>query len=202
MSRPIKICWLDAETTGLNPSANGIIQLAGIIEIKNPNNPLPVMESFNFNMNIFPNDEVQSQALEKNNTTLDKIKGFQDPEVVYTKLIKLLNTYVDKFNKKDKFFFGGYNATFDIQFLREWFNKNRDKYFGSYFWSVPIDVMILAGDKLMNKRPDMANFQLGTVAKEFGVNPTGDLHDAMVDIELTRELYWTIKSSQEQGELF
>ena len=68
--------------------------------------------------------------------------------------------------------------------------QNGDKYFGSYFWSNSIDVMVLATLRLLGVRPTMENFKLMTVAKTVGVQiDESKLHDAMYDIYLTREIY-------------
>lgn len=54
---------------------------------------------------------------------------------IYKQFVDLLSKYVDRYNKKDKFFLAGYNiASFDNSFLRAWFIQNGDKYFGSWFW--------------------------------------------------------------------
>lgn len=103
----------------------------------------------------------------------------------------MLGRYVDKFNKKDKFFLVGYNnAAFDNQFLRGFFLQNGDTYFGSWFWANSIDVMVLASAYLMNRRTEMENFKLSTVAKFLGVSVSDEsLHNALYDIRLTRAIY-------------
>lgn len=94
---------------------------------------------------------------------------------------------VDKFKRNDKFYLAGYNnAPFDNQFLRAWFVQNNDKFFGSWFWSNSIDVMVMATQYLIDKRPEMENFKLSTVAKYCGIDVEADsLHDALYDITLT-----------------
>ena len=97
----------------------------------------------------------------------------------------------DKYNSKDKFFLVGYNnAAFDNQFLRGFFLQNNDKFFGSWFWANSMDVMVLATVYLANKRTEMENFKLSTVAATLGVQVDGDsLHNAMYDIELTKAVF-------------
>lgn len=107
----------------------------------------------------------------------------------------MLAKYVDKFNKKDKFFLVGYNnASFDNQFLRGFFLQNGDNYFGSWFWSNSIDVMVLASNKLVERRAEMENFKLSTVAKFLGIQVSEDnLHDAFYDIYLTKAIFDIVK---------
>lgn len=104
---------------------------------------------------------------------------------------KMLGKYVDKYDKQDKFFLVGYNnASFDNQFLRGFFSQNGDNYFGSWFWSNSIDVMVLASHHLASRRHEMENFKLATVAKFMGINVDDEaLHDAFYDIYLTKEVY-------------
>lgn len=98
---------------------------------------------------------------------------------------------MSKYNKTDKFFLVGYNnASFDNQFLRGFFLQNGDNYFGSWFWSNSVDVMVLASQYLLAERPLMPNFKLSTVAAQLGVVVSEDkLHDALYDVDLTRDAY-------------
>ena len=68
--------------------------------------------------------------------------------------------------------------------------QNGDKYFGSWFWSNPIDVMVLATPFLVDQRNQMPNFKQGTVAKTLGIQVDDNkLHDAMYDIEICKSIY-------------
>lgn len=91
--------------------------------------------------------------------------------------------------KRDKLTWLGYNAAFDADMMRAWFEKAGDKYFGSWFWWPPIDVMGLAAHHLRDRRHTMMNFRLATVARELGIAPPADLHDAAADIDLTWRIY-------------
>lgn len=82
------------------------------------------------------------------------------------------------------------NASFDNQFLRAWFLQNGDKYFGSWFWSNCLDIMVLATPYLAEKRSQMENFKQGTVAKTLGIEVDDTkLHDAMYDINVCMAIY-------------
>ena len=114
---------------------------------------------------------------------------------VYAQFVTMLCKHVDKFNKKDKFFLVGYNnAAFDNQFLRGFFLQNGDNYFGSWFWANSIDVMVLATSFIGNRRSEMDNFKLSTVAKFLGIQVSEDnLHDAFYDIYLTKAIFEIVK---------
>lgn len=182
----MKKLFYDLETTGLHPCQNGIHQISGCIEIDGD-----VKEWFNFKVKPFDSDLIDDKALETSRVTKEQIMEYESANQVYIKFLGVLNKYVDKFNKKDKFFLIGYNnSKFDDQFLRSWFGKLNDKYFGSWFWPNTVDVMSLASNYLMSVRENMENFKLMTVSKQLGfsVDET-KLHDALYDIELTRNIY-------------
>lgn len=138
-----------------------------------------------------PKAEILQEALDVAGVTKEQILAYPTMGVVYGRFTAMLGKYVDKFNKKDKFFLAGYNnASFDNQFLRAWFLQNNDKYFGSWFWSNCFDVMVLATPFLAAKRAEMENFKQGTVAKALGI-PVDDskLHDALYDIQICKAIY-------------
>lgn len=116
--------------------------------------------------------------------------------VVYNQLVTMLSKYVDKYDKNDKFFLCGYNnAAFDNQFLRGFFLQNGDNYFGSWFWANTLDVMVLATLALADRRAQMENFKLSTVASAMGVEVNaGEPHNAMYDIYLTKAIFDKIRT--------
>ena len=56
----------------------------------------------------------------------------------------MLSAHVDRYDKRDKCFFAGYNGIFDLNFLHAFFKKCGDQYFGSYVWWPSIDVSVMA----------------------------------------------------------
>lgn len=181
-----KLLYLDLETTGLYPDKHGIIQISGEVEIEGKTE-----EQFNYTLQPFKGQLITKEALEINGRTVEEIKAFEEPRKVFNRFEAMLNKYINKFNKKDKFFMVGYNShSFDSQFLRQFFLSNQHQYYGSYFWSAGLDVMLLAVPVLAHKRPDMENFKLMTVARELGIEVNEDrLHDAEYDIEITKAIF-------------
>ena len=109
---------------------------------------------------------------------------------VKDKFTQILRSYIDPFDKKDKFFFYAYNSPFDSGFLRSFFTQMGDKFYGSFFWTPDICIMRLVGEKLLEKRAMFENFKLGTVCREVGIPfDETEAHDAMYDIKKTYELY-------------
>mgnify|MGYP005895380331 FL=1 len=189
----MKLVFFDLETTGTNPGKHGIHQISGQIVIDGV-----IKETFDFHVQPNPKALIEDEALKVGNVTREQILAYPPMQQVYKEFVAMLGKYVDKFNKKDKFFLVGYNnAAFDNQFLRGFFLQNGDVYFGSWFWANSIDVMVLASAYLATRRPDMENFKLSTVARTLGVDVQSEsLHDAMYDIELTKAVFDIVTGNQ------
>lgn len=182
----IKQVFIDLESTGTNPETNGIHQISGIIVIDGKTE-----DEFDFKVRPQIGTVIDPKALEIGGVTADEIGKYAEPGLVHRQLIKLLSRYVDKFKSYDKFHFCGYNsAYFDMPFLRKFFTRNGDNYFGSFFWSASIDVMILAAEHLKAIRHVMPDFKLSTVAAQLGITVNdGMLHDGLYDVRLTKQVY-------------
>lgn len=183
-----KILFMDVETTGTNFWEHCIHQIAGIIKINGVEK-----ERFEFKVKPHPAAKISDEALAIGHVTREQLASadyFTQAEV-YNELIKMLSKYIDKFNPKDKFYIVAYNgASFDMNFFRAFFAQCGDKYFGSWFWSVCIDPMILAGQYLIEERTGMENFKQSTVAKWFGIPILQErLHDAVYDVEVMIAIY-------------
>lgn len=186
----VKLFYCDTETTGTNPQIHGIHQLSFIIEYVNADGSREIKERINMKIKPNPTLVIDTQALEVSGITQEMIDTYTDEETSFRQLKSILKKYVNSYNKQDKMIFIGYNVGFDVQFVRELFIRNGDNYYGSMFWSNPIDVMTLAGIRLLNSRHEMANFQLMTVASQLGINVNVEsAHDALYDIDVTREMY-------------
>jgi DNA polymerase-3 subunit epsilon len=183
-----KFVFLDTETGGIDPKRHALLQVAGIIVTNDQE-----VASFNFHIQPFPTDVVEDSALAINGIKREDLYVYEDPKKVHDMLVGALGIHVNKFDKWDKYFFVGYNARFDEDFLRAFFEKCGDTFFGSWFWFPPIDVMNMAAVKLMNRRSGMPNFKLSLVADTLGLRPEGQLHDAFTDIRLTKQLFDKLK---------
>lgn len=186
----MKRAFIDVETSGLNPLHHGILEIAIIIDIDNN-----VMNTYSSKVGLNRGDEVNQAALEANGLTEEDIKTFPPAGKVLNEIIEVFQEHVDPYNKLDKYHFLGYNAKFDADFLRNFFYKCGDKYYGSWFWVPPVDVMSLAAERVGDERKKLSNFKLETVARHFGLPiDSGKLHRAMYDIEITRELYMEVRT--------
>ena len=180
----MKLLWLDTETTGLNKEKCDITQIAGIVIIDGEEK-----ERFNFHCQPVNWENIEPVALEKTNMTVEKLKTFPMPQEAYTNFVALLDKYIDKYNKEDKFYMAGHNVQFDFEFVRTLFKKMGSDYFGSYFFYKTVDLMafctILHTAGLIN----LTSWSLESIAKYLEVPFDSNLHDAAVDIDLTRKCF-------------
>jgi DNA polymerase-3 subunit epsilon len=185
-----KLFFYDLETTGVKFWKNGIHQISGCIVIDGE-----VKESFDFKVCPYASAEIEDDALLVGGVTKEQILSYPEMKVVYEKIIAMLSKYVDKYDKTDKFHLVGYNnSSFDNQFFRAFFVQNFDNYFGSWFWSDSIDVMVLASNKLKSERKNMINFKQITVAKYLGIDvDETNIHNAEYDISICRKIYDKVK---------
>lgn len=175
---PSKILYFDVETTGLDPVKNAIIQIV-VIDGK-------VADEFEFKVAPFPDDEISQEALDVHGYSADEIKEFDPPGVVYLQLLNLFSRFVDKYDKFDKMTPAGYNVRFDMDFLKNFFLKNGDVYFGSWLnWKMidPLPILHFIDFAGGISLPD---YKLATVCAHFGIEIQA--HDALSDIRATRQL--------------
>jgi DNA polymerase III alpha subunit (gram-positive type) len=181
--------FLDLETTGVNRELNNIWQMSGIVTT-GPELQYRILDAFDWKFTPFQGP-CEIEALEKGGVTMESLAALPlNANEAYNSLIQLLSKYCDRYNKKDKIQLVAYNAQFDSEFLREFFKKMNDNYYGSWFWTPPICVMQAAAWQLVEERPKLPNFQLSTVcvAAELGWDDT-KAHDARYDIFKTYELF-------------
>jgi Exonuclease. len=179
-----KLFEFDFETTGTNPEIHVPHQLGAILEIDGRE-----VERINMRLRI-PADKLpfaEPKALETARTTIEQIQAVgRDPFRAAYDLCNTLRKYV-KDAEDEKFHLVEWSQDdFDSKFLRKWIG---DSAMHQYFYSNPINVFSLAGHDLQNIRASLPNFKLATVVTHYGIGPKGDWHDAMTDVEVTREIY-------------
>jgi DNA polymerase III subunit epsilon len=181
-----KLLFIDLETTGTDHRKHGIHQISGMVEIGGQ-----VVHRFDWRVQPNPKAKIEPEALRIGNVTLEQVQAYPAMPGVFTDFVVMVQRYVNRYDKADKFHLVGYNnRSFDDPFLRSWYAQNESDYYGSYFWPDTIDVLVLASQYLIDRRPRMVNFKLRTVAEELGLLVDPDrLHDSAYDVELTRQVY-------------
>ena len=187
----MKLCYIDLETTGTKPYKHAIHQIAGFIEIDN------ILEK-EFEFRLAPHEyaEIDPKALEIAGVSEDTLHTYEEPDKAFKRLRSLLSSYVNRFDRSDKFYFIAYNAHFDDSHLRALWQMQGDKYYGSIFSWPPLDVAQIAAFHLLEQRDLTQNFKLETVCQLFELPfDSAAAHDALYDIRKTRELFLKLKGA-------
>lgn len=179
-----KIIFIDTETGGVNPEKAALIQLSGIIRIDKKD-----VEKFNFYIKPFENSEVTEKALEIQGRTLEELKTdkYVEEKEVYKQFINLLDKYIDKYDRTDKFIVAGYNVRFDVDMLKAFFQRHGNNFLFSYLDSSMLDplysIRLLQTAEIL---PVLENNKLETWCKHFGIELKA--HDSLEDVEATKKL--------------
>lgn len=178
-----RILWVDTETTGTDPTKHGILQIAAIVEVNGK-----VTDKIDIKMQPVKGKLINGKALEVHGYNLDTIKTFQEPQLAFNTFYGFLHKNNPVKSRTTRYIMGGKNLKFDLDFINQWF---KDITGGPYaFWdylqfkgfdvSHTLDAMMFAGILPVN------DTKLGTVCAHYGIDIKA--HDAMSDIEATREL--------------
>lgn len=187
MKRITKVLWIDTETTGTDHGRHEIHELAMLMELDGK-----VVGELLVHMRPLNWDTVEDEALAVSGKTRDELKGYPEPHSVYLQVGKFLSQFVDKFDKGDKVYPGGYNVRFDTDFIRAFFERSGDKYWGS--WSNHREQDSLPLVRILNRYGllDLPDLKLGTVCKAYGVPLDENAHSALHDVKAARELYYKL----------
>lgn len=182
-----KKCFIDTETTGTDRKLHELFQISGAIT----DNQDKILERFDFRFRPLSVEHAEAGALEKTGMTVEKLQALpMSATQAYEELLALFGRHCNKFDKADKMQMIAYNSTFDSDFIREFFTKNGDNYFGSWFWSPAICVMQAAAMFLIDVRGALPNFRLETLCQSAGFAwDESKAHDASYDIDMTMKLY-------------
>lgn len=180
-----KVLWLDLETSGTNPHRHGITELGCILEYSKGK----VIEDLRLFMNPEP-CEIIDAALKVQERTRDEVLSYPPSAEQLQVFLNFLSRHVDCYDRNDKLVLAGYNcAAFDSQFLRTWFRRHGNKYFGSWFFAPTLDVYAWVAALVANGLR-LEDFRLSTVALAFGIEHKA--HSALEDAKATRELWYKI----------
>lgn len=184
----MKVLYFDVETTGTDPSVHEITQLALIVEIDGK-----VVEEANFTCQPTRWDKIDPGALATTGVSIETLKTYQTPALMYYQLSRLLSKYISKYTRMpDKFYPAGHNVEFDLKFLDAFLRQHGDanmKQWGALTYQNyrAIDSRGLANFHFFNGHlQELPDVKLGTLCKHFGIEI--DAHDALSDIRATRNL--------------
>jgi DNA polymerase-3 subunit epsilon len=189
----MKIFWFDCETTGLDAKKNSIIQIGGVIEIGGV-----IVERLEYFLRPDPHTVIEPRALEVNGKTEKEIMDYPPAVEAICGLKEVLAKYVNRYDREDKFVAAGFNVNFDIDFLREAFLRVHDKYYGSWFFSCPLDTWTMVSFAILYNNLRLPNFKLTTICDYYGIQ-IPEAHNAVDDVMATRTLYYTIVDQMKEN---
>jgi len=178
-----KILWIDTETTGLIANHNEIVQLSSIIEVDGD------LTEFNYNIQPLHFDRVEQGAVDTHGITINQMHTFPPQSGIYQEFVDLLDTFVDKYDKEDKFYLGGQNVNYDGEFIRHFFLNNDNLFWFSYIKPGFLELMSLVSlYEVSTGQVEFENYKLETLCKVLGVD-IGKAHDSLYDVIATRECF-------------
>jgi len=180
---PQKICYFDLETSGLDAQKNGVVQIAMLVEIDRK-----VVGERNWFVQPYRSDQIAAEALAINHLTVEQVKSFPLAQIVLSEVKTFLSQYVNRYNGLDKFTPAGYNVQFDLNFLKQFFLKGGDQFFGSWFNYRTVDPMLCLYWLRYAGLIDLPNYKLETVCAHFDIGFEGEAHEALADVKATRDL--------------
>ena len=179
------LLYLDTETTGLDVSTCSIWQLSGYIG----DTAKGTIESFDYKLHPYRGEIITEEAVAKTGVTQEELDTYPPQSEAFTSFLSLISKYVDLEDWNQRVIPVGYNVSFDLDFLRAWFAYNNSaSLFSKNVFFPGIDVMYLASYYLLGERSKMRNFQLSTVYERLLNKPLSNAHNAMADIDATREI--------------
>jgi len=186
-----KILYFDTETSGVKSHENALLQIGMIVEIDGVEK-----ETKQINIQPHKDDVIEEGALKVNGLKREDFPSFTPPAKALREIQTFLKKYVNPYQKSDKFIPAGYHISFDIKFLRSFFFKNGDKFFGSFFHKETIDPMEEMRKLYNTGEIDTPNYKLTSVCEYFNID-LDKAHDALSDIIATKAL---IKLRKTQAE--
>jgi len=184
----VKLLYLDTETGGLDPKANPALQISGIIELDGK-----IAQDFDLRLRPHPSAVISPEALKINKLDLERLHDPDrlEPIDAYKRLKSIFLTYIDKYDRSDRFYLVGQNVHFDYGFLLALWERNGDPYLGSFIHYHKIDLIALtAALRLAGKLPTderLPNMKLESLCHYFQMPE--QTHDSMSDIRQTREIF-------------
>jgi DNA polymerase-3 subunit epsilon len=186
MTKQNKMLFFDVETTGTDREKHDIIQFACIIDIDGK-----IERRRNLLMQPSDFAAIEPRALEIQNVTIEQVKEYPDRKKQYHQILKLFHEFISPYYKEDKFTVCGYNVDFDVDFLKKLFKSYDNKYLFSFLGSKVDPLPVIRFLIAIGKIPQLENNKLETVCSHFNIPIKA--HDAMSDIEATRQLYYILK---------
>jgi DNA polymerase III epsilon subunit-like protein len=182
-------CWYDVETTGLKvKDGAAVVQIAFLIVEDGK-----VVKEFSSTINPYSYKREITISPEAMAINGYKEEDFEAMPKLYHVLSELMHFCTTKYPNTKLTLIGYNNSTFDKYFLEDMFT-DQGKLFHLYFNWKQIDIFeTVKYMQFSGLIGSTFNQKLGTIAEYLGVKPKGELHDALVDVYVTRDIHLKIQ---------
>lgn len=185
--KPIKFILIDTESTGLDPKFHGLLEVAAIF-CEFDGVKLTTKKTLHYLMQPDSDQVWDKVVLEKFPPDWRELEKRPDQQTIFLRFVDEIEHFVDKYDKDDKAYFVAWNAPHDEAFIREWFTRQRHKFYGALFFPMHIDVLNLMN--YLTAGIYLDTYKLGEVCKFFNIPyDESKLHTANIDAELVRVLF-------------
>lgn len=190
----MRYCYIDLETTGLDPKRCAIVQIGAVLVDGNRQHEIDIK------MAPFSGARIEDEALKVNNLSREQIQNFQGAEVAWKEFLGNLNNF--RKHHTLKYQFVAYNARFDNEFIYQYFNRFQTySYYKEYFFHPPIDIMNLVAYHYRDKRDELKYMNLKAVCSKLKIK-NEKAHEALSDVKAMMEIEKKLYSTMNQMELF
>lgn len=187
----IKKCFIDVETTGLDPAIHRMIQIGCIIT---DDTGQRIIDQFERSFAPDPDAQFSQGALDKVGFTSKELLSRElSSSKAQQEFVTFLSEHCNRWNPSDKMQFIAYNSAFDEGFVRAWFDSNYCADivpFGCFFWNPTLCMQKVSAWYFQDDREKLPSFKLRPVCQACGIEfNEDDAHDALYDIQKMLELH-------------
>ena len=185
-----KLVFIDVETTGVDRESHEIVQLAAIVT-----NSDASVTFGEINLTIRPSLPaafIDKTAIAKCNKTVDDLMANEySMKEAHQLFCEFLGEHINRYDKEDKAHFVAYNSGFDEDFVRRFFQRCGDDFYGAWFWTPSLCVMKEVAFILRDHRHKFKNFRLCNVCEFLDIefDEENEAHDALYDVRKTIEIF-------------
>ncbi|MDR2509155.1 MAG: 3'-5' exonuclease [Spirochaetaceae bacterium] len=181
--------WVDTETTGLSARRNFAFQIAYLIE---EDGEIAAARTLEMRPDCLEEFEISEGARRVHGRSRDEILAMPPESAQYRLLLDDLEKYQSR--SGEKLTVTGYNAAFDIGFIKALFSRVHPeglKAYYAYFSGLPCDVLQFAQGLRAAGLLEAPKLTLDALCGVLGIAREGP-HDAAVDVAHTRAAFYKL----------
>lgn len=186
-----KILFVDILTTGTDCIRSAIYKLAAIYCEQDESGGLKEIDRFQTSIRPHERAMIADTALWTGGTSRTEMLTFKPERDALEEFMSFLDKHTNRLDRNDKIYLAGYNSSaFELPFIDALFNRCGYRKMRHYFHLQTLDLMCIAAFFLMDRRREMKNFHLSSVAEILGVQTTrSEKYNCTSECETDMEVY-------------